>query len=188
MEDIEKPSEEGGSSMLNKVGRQCHLPATMWKIGHCEDKCRKKISELTSTSRQLTNYATNSDFEDYSGMFVMQHKANSMSASDSTNNSNSEDVWFFDSDASNHMKSHEEWFSDMCTPNQLGYVETRHDTTHPIWHIGDALFGQNGKNNNICLARSDHNEEVSEDYFASEHICRVNVIREFREEEYEGET
>ena len=32
------------------------------------------------------------------------------------------------------------------------------------------------------------NEEVSEDYFASEHICRVNVIREFREEEYEGET
>ena len=89
----------------------------------------------------------------------MQHKANSMSASDSTNNSNSEDVWFFDSDASNHMKSHEEWFSDMCTPNQLGYVETRHDTTHPIWHIGDALFGQNGKNNNICLARSDHNEE-----------------------------
>ena len=32
------------------------------------------------------------------------------------------------------------------------------------------------------------NEEVSEDYFASEHICRVHVIREFREEEYEGET
>ena len=32
------------------------------------------------------------------------------------------------------------------------------------------------------------NEEVSEDYFASEHICRVNVIREFREAEYEGES
>ena len=31
------------------------------------------------------------------------------------------------------------------------------------------------------------NEEVSEDYFASEHICRVNAIQEFREEEYEGE-
>ena len=28
------------------------------------------------------------------------------------------------------------------------------------------------------------NEEVSEDYFTSEHICRVNVIRELREEEY----
>ena len=32
------------------------------------------------------------------------------------------------------------------------------------------------------------NEEVSKNYFASEHICRVNVIREFREEEYEGES
>ena len=32
------------------------------------------------------------------------------------------------------------------------------------------------------------NEEVSEDYFASEHICRVDVIQEFREEEYEGES
>ena len=37
------------------------------------------------------------------------------------------------------------------------------------------------------IAESD-NEEVSENYFASEHICRVNVIREFREEEYEGES
>ena len=32
------------------------------------------------------------------------------------------------------------------------------------------------------------NEEVSEGYFASEHICRVDVIREFREEEYEVES
>ena len=32
------------------------------------------------------------------------------------------------------------------------------------------------------------NEEVSEDYFASEHICRGKVIKEFREEEYEGES
>ena len=32
------------------------------------------------------------------------------------------------------------------------------------------------------------NEEVSEDYFASEHICRVHAIQEFREEEYEGES
>ena len=37
------------------------------------------------------------------------------------------------------------------------------------------------------IGKSD-NEEVSEDYFASEHICRVNVIKEFREDEYEGET
>ena len=26
------------------------------------------------------------------------------------------------------------------------------------------------------------NEEVSEDYFASDHICRVSVMREFRED------
>ena len=37
------------------------------------------------------------------------------------------------------------------------------------------------------IAESD-NEEGSEDYFASEHICRVNIIQEFREEEYEGES
>jgi hypothetical protein len=32
------------------------------------------------------------------------------------------------------------------------------------------------------------NKEVSEEYFASEHICWVSVIREFRETEYEGES
>ena len=32
------------------------------------------------------------------------------------------------------------------------------------------------------------NEEVSENYFTSEHICLVNIIQEFREEEYEGES
>ena len=38
------------------------------------------------------------------------------------------------------------------------------------------------------IAESD-NEEVSEDYIASKHIiCRVNLIQEFREEEYEGES
>ena len=37
------------------------------------------------------------------------------------------------------------------------------------------------------IAESD-NEEVSENYFTSEHICRVNVIWEFREEEYKGES
>ena len=36
------------------------------------------------------------------------------------------------------------------------------------------------------IAESD-NEEVSENYFSLEHICQVSVIREFREDEYEGE-
>jgi hypothetical protein len=30
------------------------------------------------------------------------------------------------------------------------------------------------------------NEEVPEDYLGSEHICRVSVMRKFRETEYEG--
>ena len=29
------------------------------------------------------------------------------------------------------------------------------------------------------------NEKVYENYFTSEHICQANVIREFREDEYE---
>ena len=32
------------------------------------------------------------------------------------------------------------------------------------------------------------NEEVSKDYFTSEHICWMNIIREFREDKYEGES
>ena len=37
------------------------------------------------------------------------------------------------------------------------------------------------------ITKSD-NEEVSENYFTLEHICRVNIIQEFREEEYERES
>ena len=37
------------------------------------------------------------------------------------------------------------------------------------------------------IAESD-NEEVSENYFSSEHICRVSIMLEFRETEYEGES
>ena len=38
------------------------------KLGHHEEECRKKMRESTSTSRQLTNYAHNSDYEEYTGM------------------------------------------------------------------------------------------------------------------------
>ena len=77
------------------------------KLGHHEEECRKKMRESASTSRQLTNYAHNSDYEEYTGtyehnsdyedrggmyarnsdrggMFMMKHRANSMSASTST--------------------------------------------------------------------------------------------------------
>jgi hypothetical protein len=105
------------------------------------------MRESASTSRQLTNYAHNSDYEDRGGMyarnsncggmFMMKHRANSMSASTSNSALKPEDVWFVDSGASNHMTSHKEWF--------LGYVETRDDTTHPIRHIGNVPFGERGK-------------------------------------------
>ena len=48
------------------------------KIGHHEEECRKKKCDSASTSRQLTNYATNSDYEDLSGMFVMSHRENGL--------------------------------------------------------------------------------------------------------------
>ena len=65
------------------------------KFGHHEEY-RKKKSESAPTSCQLTNYASNSNYDDYGGIFVMRHNANSMSAFDLTNTSSLEDVWFVD--------------------------------------------------------------------------------------------
>ena len=39
------------------------------KLGHHEEECWKKMRESASTSRQLTNYAHNFDYEDYNGMY-----------------------------------------------------------------------------------------------------------------------
>ena len=97
------------------------------------------MRESATTSRQLTNYAHNSDYEEYcgmyghnsdykdhggmyahnsdrDGMFMMKHRANSMSASTSTSALNPKDVWFVDSGASNHMTSHKEWFREQREP------------------------------------------------------------------------
>ena len=113
------------------------------------------------TSRQLTNYATNSDYDDHGGMFVMRHRANSMSASTSTNASNPEDLRFVDSGASNHMISHQEWFHDLREPYRSGYVGTRDDTIHPIRHVGNAPFRKKGEQ--TCIKKritcSHHNKE-----------------------------
>ena len=83
------------------------------KFDHYEAKCRKKKSESAFTSRQLTNFASNSDYDDCGGMFVMQSRADSMTTSNPTNTSNTKDVWFVDLGASNHMTSHQEWFRDL---------------------------------------------------------------------------
>ena len=87
-------------------------------------------------------YARNSD---RGGMFMMKHRANSMSASTSNSALKPEDVWFVDSGASNHMTSHKEWFLELREPERPGYVETGDDTTHPIRHIGNVPFGERGK-------------------------------------------
>ena len=133
-----------------KQGRQIRPVTSNYcgKIGHREEDCWKKRSEPTSTSRKVTNYATNSEFEDYGGMFVTRHKANTMSASSSASTSTSKEVWFIDSGALNHMTSHEEWFSYLHTPNRPGYVETINDITHTIRHIGNVPLSMA---NNNCI-------------------------------------
>ena len=80
------------------------------KLGHYKEEFRKKKRESASASRQLTNYATNSDNDDHGGMFIMRHKPHFMSAQSSTNTSTSDNVRFVDYRASNHMMSHEDWF------------------------------------------------------------------------------
>ena len=71
-------------------------------------------------------YVHNSDYEDRGGMythnsdrggmFMMKHRANSMSAYTSTSALNPEDVWFVDYGASDHMTSHKEWFRELREP------------------------------------------------------------------------
>ena len=63
-------------------------------------------------------------------MFVLWSRANSMKASNPTNTSSSENVWFVDSGASNHMMSHEDWFRELRKLERPSYVETRDDTIH----------------------------------------------------------
>ena len=57
------------------------------KIGHREEECRRKRSESASTHQQLTNYAANSEYDDYDGLFMMRRRANSMTASNSASTS-----------------------------------------------------------------------------------------------------
>ena len=109
----------------------------------------KKKKRVGFDNRQLTNYAVNTEYADYGGLFVMRHRANSMIFSESTNTSKSEDVWFVDSGASHHMTSHQEWFPDLRMSDQPGYIQTGHDTTHPIRHIGNVPFGKEGEQNCI---------------------------------------
>ena len=44
------------------------------KVGHHEEECWKKKNESTSTSWQLINHATYSEYDKYGGLFVMRYK------------------------------------------------------------------------------------------------------------------
>ena len=121
-------SFHAGSSKRNHLLKCGHCG----KYGHYEEECRKKARDSASTGRQLTNYASNFDYDDRSGMyinhakdsdygyrcgmFVMRHEAHSMLAQASTSASASNNVWFVDSGASNHMTSHEDWFRELHAP------------------------------------------------------------------------
>ena len=87
-----------------------------------------------------------------------------MMASDSTNTSILEDVWFVDSSASNHMTSHQEWFRDLRMPDQHGCIETGDDITHPIRHIDNVPFGKDGKNN--CIKNVLHVPTITKNMFS----------------------
>ena len=65
------PSRQNNSAQCGYCG----------KFDHYEAEYRKKKSESTLTRRQLANYASNSDYDNRGGMFVMRHRANSMIAS-----------------------------------------------------------------------------------------------------------
>ena len=67
-----------------------------------------------------------------------------MTASNLTNTSKPEDVWFVDSGASNHMTSHEDWLKELRKLERPAYVETGDSTIHPIQHVDNVPFGEEG--------------------------------------------
>ena len=94
VEAQEECSKEGGAFMLDQANKATQSNENIAvKIGHHEEECKKNKCELACTSRQLTNYATNSNYDDHGRMFVMRHRAHSMSASNLTSASSLEDVW-----------------------------------------------------------------------------------------------
>ena len=56
-EAIEENLEEGGASMTNKVGKQCHLFAITAAKPATTKKSAERRGESASTSQKLTNYA-----------------------------------------------------------------------------------------------------------------------------------
>ena len=113
-------------------------------------------------------------------MFVMRHKANSMTASHPTKTSKSEDVWFVDSSTSNHMMPHEDWFQDLRKPERPDYVETGDDTIHPNSTCRQCpIWGRRQSNlHQECLACSNNNEESGLSQRLWNKVCKVASTKE----------
>ena len=106
VETQEERLKEGGASISDLADKTTQSNANIV----VKSATTKKSAKRRSVNRHLTNYATNSDYNDHGGMFVMRHRENSMLASTSMSASSPEDVWFINSGASNHMTSHQELF------------------------------------------------------------------------------
>ena len=102
------------------------------------------VNDIKNGKLHQSNYASSSKTnEDNERLFVMQQVLNSIYDDVAKCGSN---VWYVYLGALNNMTSHGEWFQDVHDPEKLGFVETGHDTAHPIAHVGDVpLSMQDGE-------------------------------------------
>ena len=103
----------------------------------------------------------------------MRHKVNSMTASNPINTSEPEDVCFVDSSASNHMTSREDWFKQLQKAERPSYVETGDDTIHPIQHVGNVPFGEEG--NQTYIKNVLHVLTITENLVSIGHILEQGM-------------
>ena len=70
-EDVTVEEEADSAKVETIENRHMNIISTIGeyygKFGHQEEECIKKKCESAFTSRQLTNYATNSDYDDHGG-------------------------------------------------------------------------------------------------------------------------
>ena len=112
-------------------------------------------------------------------MFVMRHKAIFMTTTNPTNTSNSEYVWFVNTGTSNHMMSHEDWFGELQKPERTDYVETGDDTVHPIKHVDNVPFGEEG--NQTYIKNVQHVPTIMKDLVSIGHIVEQGMQVHFND-------
>jgi hypothetical protein len=77
---------------------------------------------------------------------------------------------------------------DVAMLRWIAYIKSLNPEVHHISGKDNAVADMLSRARFGGDVTESDNEEVPEDYFASEHICRVSEIRKFRETEYEGES